>query len=103
MVQLLIHGYNYPKGLIHLEKQHKDNEWARRTDIVSHDRNAAAYLLIECKAPEIPINDQVLLQASNYNRVLQAPYLAITNGLQTFAWQLIQDKYQALKDLPSSP
>jgi hypothetical protein len=38
-------------------------------------------ILVECKAPEIPINEKVLHQIAQYNATIQAEYLWLSNGL----------------------
>jgi hypothetical protein len=42
------------------------------------------HILIECKAPSVLLNDDVFRQAANYNIALRAPFLIITNGIETY-------------------
>lgn len=72
----------YPKALISIELGHKYNKLQKRSDILVMDRSGAPFLLVECKAPQVSINQQVLEQAIFYNHVIQAPFLALSNGLQ---------------------
>ena len=56
-----------------------------RADILVYDRKARPLAVIECKRPEVPLTRDVLDQAVRYNMVLNASYMIITNGGQTFA------------------
>lgn len=59
---------------------------AQRADIVVMDKAGKPCLLVECKAPEIPVlrakNKEVFDQAVRYNSVLGAAYVAVTNGME---------------------
>ena len=39
-------------------------------------------LLVECKKPEVQLQQKTFDQAMIYNMVLNVPYILITNGLQ---------------------
>jgi hypothetical protein len=71
----------YPPPLLSLERGLRYHGLPRRSDIVVYDRAMQPFLLVECKAPQIPLSEKVLAQALAYNHVLQARYVAITNGL----------------------
>jgi hypothetical protein len=77
----------YPSGSIAVEKQIPLLERNKRFDIVVY-KNGQPWLLVECKAPEIPLTPQVLEQALTYNVHLQVPFIVITNGEHTAGWQL---------------
>lgn len=59
---------------------------AQRADIVVMDKTGRPALLVECKAPEIPVsrrvNRAVFDQAVRYNSVVGAAYVAVTNGME---------------------
>jgi hypothetical protein len=57
-------------------------------------------MLIECKAPEVELDQQVFAQAVRYNAVVGAPYLMLTNGLRHYCFELRDGQYQQLKSLP---
>ncbi len=92
----------YPTGLIKIESGHQFNNLLRRTDIVAYNREAKAYLLVECKSPDVNIDKKVLQQVANYNRTLKAPFLAVTNGLKHFFFRIDfkNSSYQTLTELP---
>ena len=55
-----------------------------RADILIYDRQARPVMVVECKRPEVDIDQNVLDQAIRYNMVLNVKYILITNGLRTF-------------------
>jgi hypothetical protein len=56
LIQFMIRERNYPKGLIAIEKGMKLNGLQKRFDGLVYQKNGEAIMLIECKAPEITIN-----------------------------------------------
>lgn len=44
-------------------------------------KNLKPYLIVECKAPYVSLDELVLEQALRYNLILRAPYLMISNGV----------------------
>lgn len=104
-IQFLIAGKSYPKGLFSIEKGLKYNQLQKRTDILIFDREGNPYLLIECKAPEINLNENVLRQAMTYHQKIQCPHLILSNGLKhlVFSWQESEQKLIQSKELPEKP
>ena len=54
--------------------------------------NASIALLVECKAPEIPITQATFDQIARYQLALNATYLMVTNGLHHIYCQIDYDK-----------
>lgn len=54
-----------------------------RADILVYDRNARPLALVECKRPQTPLSEEVLMQAMRYDMVLGVKYIFITNGQRT--------------------
>ncbi|RIW17381.1 type I restriction endonuclease subunit R [Algoriphagus lacus] len=101
----LINHQDYPGGLFSLEKGLKYNKLQKRTDLVVFDREGKPYLLVECKAPTIRINDQTLGQAMAYNRELNCPNLILSNGIKHFymAYDSDEKKFIQRQSLPICP
>ena len=93
---------SYSKSLIRIESGHQYNKLQKRTDIIAYQKNGKPFLLVECKAASCPINEAVFEQISAYNLTLKAPYLALSNGLETFfyAFDTQTSKYTLLNELP---
>ncbi|MCR5889541.1 type I restriction enzyme HsdR N-terminal domain-containing protein [Hymenobacter sp. J193] len=88
VVHYLIGHRGYPKGLLSLERGHRYNQRQKRTDLVALDAAGTPLLLVECKAPTVPITAAVAHQAATYNQTIGAPLLLLTNGLQHFCWRV---------------
>lgn len=58
------------------------NGQPQRADVVVVDNEGRPWLLVECKAAEVPLSTLTLDQLVRYNWVLKAPYLMITNGME---------------------
>ena len=69
-------------ALIAVEKEIPLYSLRRRFDVVVFDRQGNPWLLIECKAPSVGLNQRVFDQAFRYNLALAAPYVAVTNGIR---------------------
>ena len=86
--QLLIHFLlsekKMNKNKIAVEKQLIINGMQKRFDLLVYNDLIQPHILIECKAPSISLNDDVFRQAANYNFALRAPFLIITNGIETY-------------------
>ena len=103
VVNFLIEEMNYPKSLINVEKLVKVNGINKRYDIVVFRNDGSIFLLVECKAPEVNITQQTFDQIAQYNLVLKAENLMVTNGLNHYFCQMDfeNEKYIFLKELPS--
>ncbi len=101
-IHLLI-SQNYPKGLIAVEKLVVVNNLRQRADIVIYNRKGKPALIVECKAPQISLDNSVIAQAARYNSQLNVPYIVITNGLATYCVyiDLATKKYEVLTSLPT--
>lgn len=77
------------------------NGQPQRADIVVVDREGGAQMLVECKAAEVKITQEVLDQAVRYNSVVGARYLMLTNGIKMFCFEACGGgKYQKLNTIP---
>jgi hypothetical protein len=101
-IHYLIENKGYPKSLINIEKELSVNTLRKRYDIVVFNPDGSIHLIVECKSPAITINQNSFDQIAQYNLVLNASYLMITNGLNHYYCQMDfeNEKYQFLKDIP---
>jgi len=100
IVHYLIEKKAYPLSLIALERKILIGSMTRRFDIVCFDKATNPFLLIECKAPSISLDQTVFDQAFNYNDVLGARFVMISNGY-TYMCCEIDKKGFELCDIPS--
>ena len=102
VVQFLLQDKKYPKSYINVEKIIKINDLTKRYDAVVFRPNGSIFLLVECKAPEVPISQNTFDQIARYNMVLEAEYLMVTNGLNHYFCKMdyANEQYQFLRELP---
>ncbi len=102
-VQYLIQELGVPAGLVATEAPFRYQGQPWRADVVVHDRSGDPLLLVECKAPSVPIRQDAFDQGARYNLVLNAPYLVVTNGLEHYACRVDTNTggYAFLDDLPT--
>ena len=101
-IMYLIKQKQVPAGLIILEKKLIMNKMSRRPDILIHNRQGEAVMIVECKAPEVNITQDTFDQVARYNSVLSVQYLVVTNGLQHFCCQMDYqgNTYRFMEDIP---
>lgn len=79
----LIHHMGYPAALLANEVGIEVNGVTRRCDSVLYHRTGGRpHMIIEYKAPTVPITQAVFQQIYAYNFALHADYLIVSNGLQ---------------------
>lgn len=87
-VNYLIHHLRYPRSLIRIEGGLRYNQTARRTDVVVYQRSGTPFMVVECKAPSVPLAPNVFEQAAVYNQSLRATYLTVTNGREHYCCRM---------------
>lgn len=102
IVQYLIQEKKYPASLIAIEIGLKYNQLQKRADVLVYDRQGAPFLLVECKAPEVKITQDVFHQIAVYNMTFKVRYLLVTNGMDHFICEMdyTNNSYQFLKEIP---
>ncbi len=78
----------YPAGLIAVESSTKYNTLAKRADAIIFSKNGRPIMIVECKAPDVKISQDVFDQVARYNFSIRATYIAITNGLEHFCCKM---------------
>ena len=98
-IQYLIQIKNYPSTLIAIEKTIQLGELKKRFDIIVY-KNDSPWLLIECKEANVPITEKTLEQILQYQQVVEADYLVMTNGHTTYGAKIETGKLHYLQSLP---
>ena len=89
-----------PMHMMMSEVGFKLGEKQFRADIIIYDRKAQPLAVVECKRPEVVIDQDVLDQAVRYNMVLNVKYMIITNGTRTFICRKEGNGYSFISDVP---
>ena len=80
-------------ALTHAGKQY-------RADIIVYGRQAQPLMVVECKRPEVTLDQEVVDQALRYNNELNVRYITITNGTKTFIFERTADGWQFMQRAP---
>lgn len=101
-IHFLVEHKGYPAALMANEIQLKVGEKTLRADSVLYSRELKPRMIIEYKAPHIPITQKVFDQISIYNMLLHVDYLVVSNGLQHYICKMDYNdkKYLFLEDIP---
>ncbi len=98
-ISYLITVMGYPSSLIAVEKELMLNGLKKRFDVLVYDHMHIPWMLIECKAPQVTLSEEVLQQALRYNMTIPVPYIVITNGTVTLGWEK-KESLASLSELP---
>jgi hypothetical protein len=101
-VAYLVGVKGVPPLLIRQEHPINLNDTARRADIVVCDPAGRSRMVVECKAPSIPLTCRTLEQAVRYNLKLRSPYIWITNGKTNhcFRYHAEEQRFEILNEIP---
>lgn len=100
IVAYLISHCNVPLRSITEEYPVNINSTAQRADVVVFNPQAKPWILVECKAPEVKIDNTVFNQAARYNSIIQAQYIILTNGLTHYCLEKCDNEYVPLTSFP---
>lgn len=108
MISYLMNELRIPKEAIlveeHLAHYHVDSK--RRADIIVHGTKAGmAYpiLVVECKAPEVYLDEKAHVQVFDYCDALGADYAMVCNGYEMYCYKYskAENVYNELNIIPS--
>lgn len=102
VLHFLVEEKHYNIARINLEKGLKVNDLGKRFDLLVYDQGLQPFLLVECKAPQVAINQDVFRQASWYNLPLKVRYLLVTNGIDAYCCALDYEnqRHEFLGEVP---
>ena len=87
-IQYLIQEGKYPARLLGIEVLFRLNKLKRIVDILVHTRTGEPVLIVECKSPDVKIDEKVFEQIATYNMKYKVPYLVVTNGLHHYCCKM---------------
>lgn len=99
-IQFLVQEMKYPESLIAVEKEIQLGDLKKRFDILVYNKDHEPWMLIECKAKDVVLNEKVFQQVLRYNISLPSSYLIITNGDYTFGWAKLGDELKTVIEMP---
>ena len=108
MISYLLVEMNVPKEAILVEEHlsHYGVNSKRRADIIVHGtQNETDYpiLIVECKAPEIYLDEKAHEQVFDYCDALGADYAMVCNGYEMYCYKYseIKNEYEELNVIPN--
>ena len=87
-INFLIHDVGISKKHIAVERMITFNSKPARFDILIFNRNGNARMIVECKSYKLKLTDASGMQIGKYNFAINAEYLCVTNGHETFYYQI---------------
>lgn len=101
-IHYLIEHKHYPATLLANEIQLNMPGKTLRADSVLYDSHLRPRMIIEYKAPSIPITQKVFDQISTYNFLLRVDYLIVSNGIDSYCCKMDYEnkKYLYLDHIP---
>lgn len=88
----LVNNMGYPKGRIAVETTLQYFRLSKRADAIVYGKAGNPLMIIECKAPEVQITQDVFDQVARYNMPFGVSTLAVTNGLLHYCCKLNKEK-----------
>lgn len=101
-IAFLISEKKYPQALMGNEISLNQNGIKRRCDTLVTDKFGNPLVIIEYKAPEIVISQEVFDQITRYNSVYLVKYLIVSNGINHYCCKIDYENNKAifLKEIP---
>lgn len=99
-VRFLVQELKYPDTIIAVEKEIQLGELKKRFDILVYNKDHQPWMLVECKSPDIPLDEKVFQQVLRYHISVPCSFLIITNGQYTFGWEKIGGELKSITELP---
>lgn len=101
-VHFLIEHKGYPAALLANEVELACGEKRLRCDSILYNRLAKPCMIMEYKAPEIPVKQKVFDQITVYNMLLRVDYLIVSNGLNHYCCKMDYKRhtYEFMTDIP---
>lgn len=99
-ISVLHEGMHIPEHMMGSEVALSHAGKSFRADIVVFNRSARPLMVVECKRPEVSLDQEVVDQALRYNNALDVRYIAITNGEKTFMFERKEDGWEFMQKAP---
>jgi len=98
-IHYLMNEKSFPKETIIVEKEINVFNVKKRFDVAVINKFQEILLLAEIKAPTVKLDQKVIDQILTYNTSLQSRHLVITNGLEQWVFEKVDEKWVMIKDI----
>ena len=98
----MIEEKGYPSAYLAVEKQLSMNGMKKRCDAVLYNENALPILIIELKAPNVPISQATFDQVAVYNAKLKVDFFMVSNGIEHYCCRVDTEnaRYKFFSEIP---
>ena len=102
-IRFLIEEKGYPAAYLAIEKQLNMNGMKKRCDAILYNEHAFPVLIIELKAPNIPVTQATFDQVAVYNSKLKVNFFMISNGIEHYCCKVNTKtaRYEFFPEIPS--
>jgi type I site-specific restriction endonuclease len=101
-IRFLIEEKGYPAAYLAVEKQLSLNGMKKRCDAILYNEHALPVLIIELKAPTVPITQTTFDQVAVYNAKLKVDFFMISNGIEHYCCKVdtLNSQYKFFPEIP---
>jgi type I site-specific restriction endonuclease len=101
-IRFLIEEKGYPAAYLAVEKQLSMNGMKKRCDAILYNEHAMPILIIELKAPTVPITQTTFDQVAVYNAKLKVDFFMISNGIEHYCCKVdtLNSNYKFFPEIP---
>ncbi len=101
-IRFLIEEKSYPAALLAVEKQLNLNGLKKRCDAILYNSDAQPVMIIEFKAPNVPITQATFDQVAVYNAKLKVDFFMISNGIEHYCCKVNPEtaRYEFFSEIP---
>jgi len=102
-IRFLIEEKGYPGAYLAIEKQLSMNGMKKRCDAILYNNDALPILIIELKAPTVPITQATFDQVAVYNAKLKVDFFIISNGIEHYCCKVdtLNSQYKFFPEIPN--
>lgn len=101
IIAYLIEHKNYPAGRMVVEYEFNYHTLTKRSDLVVFNSKGIVLMVVECKAPNVPITQKTFEQILQYNHIFHASYILVSNGIENYCCNInSSDSYNFLPEVP---
>jgi type I site-specific restriction endonuclease len=102
-IRFLIETKGYPAAHLAIEKQLNMNGMKKRCDAILYNNEAKPIMVIEFKAPNVPISQATFDQVAVYNAKLKVDFFIISNGIEHYCCRVNSEtaRYEFFSEIPN--
>jgi type I site-specific restriction endonuclease len=102
-IRFLIEAKGYPAAYLAIEKQLNMNGMKKRCDAILYNNEAKPIMIIEFKAPTVPISQATFDQVAVYNAKLKVDFFIISNGIEHYCCRVNTEttRYEFFPEIPN--